>query len=510
MKVFLINFSTPILYDVALNLCREGYSIAYWEGYKQGFRDITQKGARDFPETVFHRTEDGVRLIFPESVNAEGFPPIGADVIEKLSKYESRFFSVLERSVYFNLPFQEKKHIYYSYVRFWLGMLRRHKPDAVFWSTIPHSGFHYSLYVLLQEIVKDTRCVFLYPILTGDRIMPMGNIEEGGMGLSDALESSAAHDVAASDLSPDIREYYLRMVNPDADLTPPYVKQGVRRKAFLGVPSMKAVAKHFRNGSFGKAFLSYTGSLFRRVTLISVHEDVRGIYFKLLSYRWRGMNAEILREYKELQTEPDFTKKFIYVPLHYQPEASTSPLGGVFEDQLLMIETIAASVPDGWFIYVKEHPAQLSPYAAGLLPRFRYRGYFRSMAGWKNVRLVPIETPSLKLTDNARAVATVTGTAGLESIMRDNKPALVFGYPFYMHCDGVLRVLNISECKKAIAEVENGYKPDRRKVLSFFAALDKASYRAKDFRSRNYKEDPKLPRAEIVRNITRLFLGRAD
>ena len=52
---------------------------------------------------------------------------------------------------------------------------------------------------------------------------------------------------------------------------------------------------------------------------------------------------------------------FVYVPLHLQPERSTNPLGGVFDEQYLMVGMISSELPSGWRIYVKEHPSQFAP-----------------------------------------------------------------------------------------------------------------------------------------------------
>ena len=51
-------------------------------------------------------------------------------------------------------------------------------------------------------------------------------------------------------------------------------------------------------------------------------------------------------------------KKILYIPLNYQPELTTSPMGGDFFDQLEMIELIDRNCPDSFVIYVKDHPKQ--------------------------------------------------------------------------------------------------------------------------------------------------------
>lgn len=66
-----------------------------------------------------------------------------------------------------------------------------------------------------------------------------------------------------------------------------------------------------------------------------------------------------MRRYAQLARRPKEGEKFIYVPLHMQPELTTCPLGGQFADQLLMVRMLSAHLPKGYRLYVKEHPDQL-------------------------------------------------------------------------------------------------------------------------------------------------------
>ncbi len=126
----------------------------------------------------------------------------------------------------------------------------------------------------------------------------------------------------------------------------------------------------------------------------------------------------------------DLSGKFIYVPLHNQPEMSTSALGGPWRDQVLMIEALARHLPDGWEILVKENPRQ-GAYARG--PLFWHR-----LNRIKGVKFVPSDLSTHELSDRAQFVATVTGTAAWEAI-RKGRPAVVFGNAWYKRLPGIHR-----------------------------------------------------------------------
>ena len=126
----------------------------------------------------------------------------------------------------------------------------------------------------------------------------------------------------------------------------------------------------------------------------------------------------------------DLSGKFIYVPLHNQPEMSTSALGGPWRDQVLMIEALARHLPDDWEILVKENPRQ-GAYARG--PLFWHR-----LNRIKGVKFVPSDLSTHELSDRAQFVATVTGTAAWEAV-RKGRPAVVFGNAWYKRLPGIHR-----------------------------------------------------------------------
>ncbi|WP_161594584.1 capsular polysaccharide export protein, LipB/KpsS family [Marimonas lutisalis] len=125
----------------------------------------------------------------------------------------------------------------------------------------------------------------------------------------------------------------------------------------------------------------------------------------------------------------DLSGKYIYVPLHNQPEMSTSSLGGKYRDQALVIETLARNLPEGWQIFVKENPRQ-GAYARGPM-------FFHRLSRIPAVRFMPSNASTYALAANAQFVASVTGTVGWEAI-RVGRPAMVFGAAWYGALPGVV------------------------------------------------------------------------
>lgn len=122
-------------------------------------------------------------------------------------------------------------------------------------------------------------------------------------------------------------------------------------------------------------------------------------------------------------------ERYIYFPLHLQPELTTAALGGVFADQLLAIESLSAWLPEGYAVYIKENPKQTE----------KQRGpyFYKRLRALPNVRLLGRQESSAELIRHSVGVATITGTAGWEALFF-GKPVLVFGAAWYREFPGVL------------------------------------------------------------------------
>jgi hypothetical protein len=200
-----------------------------------------------------------------------------------------------------------------------------------------------------------------------------------------------------------------------------------------------------------------------------------GLRLQIMRHDGRRRKQELLHEYHARCGVPDFEVPYIFVALHYQPEQTTSPTGSVFVDQHLMVEMLARLVPPSWRIYVKEHPFQFFPNSIG--ERSRTIEFYDDLLALPNVTLVPWSTSPFELIDHAKAVATVCGTTGIETIMR-GKPVLAFGYAWYRGCEGVFYTPSNAACREAISRIAGGYLVDERQVRLYLKAVEQSCFRA--------------------------------
>ncbi|MFD1316092.1 capsular polysaccharide export protein, LipB/KpsS family [Namhaeicola litoreus] len=127
----------------------------------------------------------------------------------------------------------------------------------------------------------------------------------------------------------------------------------------------------------------------------------------------------------------DLKLKYVYFPLHLQPEKTTSIWGGVYVDQLLAVEKLRDILPEDWYIYIKENPKQ-NYYIRG-------NSFYERLRKINHTILIDKRFDTYNLMKNCQFVATVAGTAGWEAIT-GGKKTLVFGWGvWYKNLPGVFK-----------------------------------------------------------------------
>jgi hypothetical protein len=126
--------------------------------------------------------------------------------------------------------------------------------------------------------------------------------------------------------------------------------------------------------------------------------------------------------------QADLNQKFVYFPLHLQPELSTSVFGERYCDQLLALERLSQFIPDDWYIYVKENPRQTS--------YMRGKYFFERLELIPKIKLIDNANNTYDLIRNCKFVSTIRGTAGWEAIS-GGKNALIFALAWYRDFPGI-------------------------------------------------------------------------
>lgn len=165
---------------------------------------------------------------------------------------------------------------------------------------------------------------------------------------------------------------------------------------------------------------------------------------------------------KRYYHKADFTRNYVFFPLHYQPEASTLVCALKYEKQLMFIDSWAKSLPADTLLYVKEHYAVLG---------HRDISFYKELKNYPNVVLIDPWENSRKLIENAVAVTTLTGTAGWEAMLLQ-KPVFIGGNVYFDVAPGVIKVNDIYG--NYLPLLKNWKKPKDEEIIKYLCACFRA------------------------------------
>lgn len=502
MNIFVIGFSAKQHCSIVEGLTDRGVTVSFWlskrtptisSSYVECYKDTTFFSVRDFVQGNQIPGYPLKDLSYPDE-----------DLWNFILSYEGAAMQMMERMNYARECVGFLRSRYHWYISYWYGLLSTKKPNAVIFPDIPHAGYTFSLYLVAQYLgiktvmMKRTKGI-------ADRVLFFDNFTQYAVLQQRYQFFLTDKNLTIDNLSPEFQEHYLQFLNKGVKKQEvlkyskelyTYIPERIQKNALI--PSLKKIRIHVKSHTLLKTVYGYFRELFAKKNVLSISPfSASGWKLKLSSKASLRTLSQLRIEYEKLQMSTiDYTAPFVYFPLHLQPECSTNPQGGLFDDQLLTLSLLSSALPNGWFIYIKENPLQWH-FPQGILRR--HPGYYEQMAAIPHVKFVPADVSTYTLLSSARAVGTVTGTVGWEAIM-NHVPILLFGYTWYMDCPGVLRVHDVMSCKDALHVVEQKkYTTDNFSTLAFFKALDDIT--AKAYVNKKFSKISSLSEEHSVQNM---------
>jgi hypothetical protein len=478
MDVIYSGCSNTVWLDVAKILRdRYGWQPVYWIGYVPWIGKVFND---HFPEVPFHADVDAV-LGVPQS-EYKDLPGAVLDqvLLEKLAVCELYAIKMMDRmDALGSFSYQERVRHYRRLVGYWLAVLDKLQPALVFFVDIPHMVYDYILYELCRlkgiatmmfEASNVFGLSFLREKIDGETLLTR-----------EYNRLLQREDLDAIELSPEV-ERFLESLRGNYQNVPLYIRyvshDDLNEKNTLFLLVRKLL--DFKN--YNRYFRKQMGILRYQLQkpqsyLKEPGKTPEASSISNLGFRWFRQRAyrkmKTLKKYYHELTAKEIAldQPYLFIALSYQPEATTSPKGDFFVNLELMVDMVSKAVSEGWLLYVKEHPSQFERSWTHRSQSAREKYLYDDLAAMKNVRLVPTSFSSYDLLDHAVAVATVTGSVGWQAVNR-GKPALVFGNPWYLGCEGVFHVRAYQDCVNALRTIREGYRVDDQKVKIFAAALE--------------------------------------
>ena len=340
------------------------------------------------------------------------------------------------------ISYEQRKRAYLEHLRYWNHILEEKQINLFLSSHIPHQCFDNVIEHLCK--LKGIPTFYFYPDSMPDVIVSMNDWLDPAPGISERYaelqKKFAGKDINEIDLSPRLQKYFEKQTS-GGKAEPFYMDM------FLPHPQ-------------GRPLRERAARLWKFAT----REPLNALRRLFTSSVWaRKLRQQYAyRFYEQNTVQPDLSKKYVYVALHVQPECSTAPMAGAFVNQELIVQMLGACLPEDVIIYVKEHPHQLES--------CRSVTFYKDLLAVRNVRFVPRTFNTYHLIEQAQAIATATGTVGLEALLR-GKPVFLFGHRFYQSAPGTHSIHTTKDCQQAVEAIfAKQQKPVLRDIKLFLKA----------------------------------------
>ena len=330
---------------------------------------------------------------------------------------KDRCFKMMDRlDLYGTFGRIDREAYFHNLLIFYLKYTSENRPDVFLCIDNTHSHAQYLLYEI---------CTFLQiPTFKFNNFVlsPSLFIENINTGERFKFESKSHSEVVKSKIKNSIQQFVKDLKEKKQDYDIFYVKNQKKAK------SLSNRLKTFFTNALKKEYREIRHHI--GLSLKNKKSDInpyRLNYFvrrKIKKIRKKRLYSENAKAFEKM----DYSKEYVYYPLHYEHERTTNPDGGNYQDQFKTIVKLRAIVPNEIQIVVKEHPFQFFYSDRG--SRGRSPFFYKLIKNIDNVRFINTNENSIRLILNSIYVATITGTVALEASVLGKK-TLYFGNPWY-------------------------------------------------------------------------------
>lgn len=461
MKLFFVEIGSPYSFDLANALENNGFDVSHV---------TTSYRTKDLPPITAKKIESKYLYNSKTLLDKykEYFHPLTLETLNGFQSIERDFWILTDRANSNPISFRKRKILYCDLIRFWLGYLKKEKIEAIYFPYTPHAPWE----LVLMQAVKFLGlpyCYLSHTAINNRSILRISyeHLEKVPTDhLKDQTPSQIKKQIPVDLLKDFLDESVVTSViklendafqkqkgkNADAGQYDSFLKGETKNWVAILKKEIKSLIHS------AAAFFGVAEGTFRFAEGMNKRRVLWGWEIDRLKHQY--IASKLKAYYASKAGTLDLNEKYIYFPLHLQPELTSQPEAGYFEDQQLALETLLAGLPAGWKVFVKDNPRQFD-HTINTVSAIHYRDRFdidRFLTD-DRVRLVPQSIKSEELILNAQALVTLTGTAGWESLNL-GKPCMTFGKPWYSPCPSCFVVSSPRDVKKALQDIKNKTKKD--------------------------------------------------
>lgn len=445
---------------------------------------------REFPSAIRQSYQDIIKGVNPSGIDL--FGPAGVDdaVVKEFAWEMDQALKMMDRLDSGDaFSYNERKNYFTRILSHSLNLISGLKPELIVFTETPHHATQYILYaackrrgvhtLMFKPVAVLATRQMIYQSITEDPMVTMGPV---------TLDSASDADLAA------YRAYVAKLRGEQSQAAPQFVKEHKRTSSHSA--AMFGTVRKLLTGKIGDLFDRRVSPNILKLKGNTIEESSPSrLQLYMLKLKGSRYKRNLRASYRALVSPVPTGKKFVFVPLHYQPERTSSPDGGTFVMQYLMVALLRKVLPGDTAIVVKEHSLQFHPKFDGHLGRLAED--YTHLARLANVYLVDADIPSFELIDKSFAVATIAGTVGLESVAR-GRPVLVFGPGcWYRSLRGAFYTPTEEALREAIAAIDQGFVFQDEDLARFLFRVHQSTFVA----LRNPVSPRPIPEADNVKAL---------
>jgi len=422
----------------------------YTVGLKKDFNLLEDSSFLDFG---IHYSHSQMKANIYPALEKE-LLPLDEIILSKLAECEQIFLGMADR-LFIGASYRKRYRLYTDHVKFWYNFFLQKKISLIFAANVPHEGYDYVLYMVATAIFK-IRFIGAYVLPIRPGLITLGYLWHNLNRHSSTQKHFSNFKISSSSALISYYDHY-----GDKKTFEPFHRKKNTKQIFFD--SLKSNAKRDTRKII-KAFKEKTilRKIINRLTFSNPDriQNASDFYFENKGKvdKFYNKNSEGISGIKN--------KKFIYFPLHYQPEASTSPLGGFYSSQELVCDAVSHFMPEDCILAVKEHPR------GSKAPNIRNIDFYKRILSCKNTILIKKNEDPNFLLNNSFLNISITGSSIMESILL-SKPVMMFGSRFFENAPGVFRINSNEDISSAFNQLKTLSEGDlnKDKVLKYFSKI---------------------------------------
>lgn len=481
--IYLCTIAQPWI-DISLKLQSDfGIEPSYfvhWESERAQFEIPSLKNSYLH---AIHKAWKGIG--FPEKIKPHIFDE---HELVNIAQYELVALKMMDRldPNGQSFSFNNRLDFFRELMGYWRNIITNHNISIVISPSIPHRIFDYALYVVCKTLSIDFLMFQMVPF--GSNSIIINDID---------VMPKLDNNFLENEISPDVL-HRISVIDEGYDKAiPDYMVKHEVNNEKKNIQSAFNILK--KAHKFYKVFITRPETYWVKVDKTPSETSYNWLeFYRTQLYRSQTV-ASLKKQYQKLvHNHPITSGKFVLLALHYQPEETSSPTGGYYADQILIVKLLNQYLPKDIGIVVKEHKSQFYSHQEGASGRTSL--FYRRISQISNrISFASIDDNPFDIIDKSQAVVTISGTIGWESAIRGT-PTFIFGRAWYENMPGIFKIKTAQDLINAWDKVhDENYSISRSEIISFHQALQQDFIRAKHYKS--YLNNTDVTFSESVDNI---------